>query len=282
MSTFSRLPLSAPFVHSYLASFTRCPASWLGRFITSVQDIREVYNFICTNYVDRDEIILIGFSRGAFTARSVADMVATLGLLTPDGLDHFFAVFEDYEALGNEHRDITAFLVHSLEPWSGQVGKEKERWESRRQELYRKGLEEMGYTRDTFKDGTTEITIKALGVWDTVGTLGIPPAPVVGIRGSADQWAFTNTQVSNKVENAFQALALDEPRYAFRPALWERVDGNKTNLKQVWFPGTHCNVGGGWWDQGVADITLACKSYPFPSLLGPKHLDCGVRPTTMP
>jgi uncharacterized protein (DUF2235 family) len=106
----------------------------------------------------------------------------------------------------------------------------------------------------------TEITIKALGVWDTVGTLGIPPAPVVGIRGSADQWRFTNTQISDKVENAFQALALDEPRYAFRPALWERIDGNKTNLKQVWFPGTHSNIGGGWPDQQMANITLACTS----------------------
>ncbi|KAK4154943.1 DUF2235 domain-containing protein, partial [Chaetomidium leptoderma] len=48
------------------------------------RDIREVYNFICTNYVDGDDIILIGFSRGAFTARSVADMVASVGLLTPE------------------------------------------------------------------------------------------------------------------------------------------------------------------------------------------------------
>jgi hypothetical protein len=67
------------------------------------------------------------------------------------------------------------------------------------------------------------------------------------------------------VENAFQALALDEPRYAFRPSLWERVPGSTTNLKQVWFPGNHGNVGGGWHDQQISDITLACTppfSYP--------------------
>jgi hypothetical protein len=221
------------------------------------RDIREVYNLICTNYVDGDEIILIGFSRGAFTARSVADMVASLGLLTPDGLDVFYAVFEDYEGMGNVHRKSADFLVPGLEEWAGQVGKAKEAWEERRKEAYRIALRGMGHTRDTFTDGTTPITIKALGVWDTVGALGIPPAPVVGIRGSADEWTFTNTQVSDKVENAFQALALDEPRYAFRPALWERVEGNRTNLKQVWFPGTQCNVGGGWYDQGMANITLA-------------------------
>lgn len=80
---------------------------------------------------------------------------------------------------------------------------------------------------------------------------------MIGVRGSADQWRFTNTQISGKVENAFQALALDEPRYAFRPALWERAPGSTTNLKQVWFPGNHGNVGGGWWDQQISDITLA-------------------------
>lgn len=59
--------------------------------------------------------------------------------------------------------------------------------------------------------------------------------------------------------NVHQALALDEPRSAFRPALWERIHQDDTNLKQVWFPGSHSNVGGGYHDQQIADITLACE-----------------------
>ncbi|KAK4662333.1 uncharacterized protein QC763_700540 [Podospora pseudopauciseta] len=224
-------------------------------------DIREVYNFLCTNYVDGDDIILIGFSRGAFTARSVADMVASVGLLTPEGLDKFFAIFDDYENMGSSSRDTDDFLIDGLEEYKGQHGQKKIEWEERRKETYKRGLREKKLTRDTFHAGAgeigEEIKIKALAVWDTVGTLGIPPAPVIGVRGSADQWRFTNTQISAKVENAFQALALDEPRYAFRPALWERVPGSTTNLKQVWFPGNHGNVGGGWWDQQISDITLA-------------------------
>lgn len=75
-------------------------------------------------------------------------------------------------------------------------------------------------------------------------------------------WKFTNTQISSKVEYAFQALSMDEPRASFRPALWERLDGNTTTyLKQVWFPGSHANIGGGWYDQQIACITLACKSH---------------------
>ncbi|KAK5655227.1 hypothetical protein OQA88_5794 [Cercophora sp. LCS_1] len=220
-------------------------------------DIREVYNFICTNYVSGDDIILIGFSRGAFTARSVADMIGSIGLLTPEGLDRFYRIFTDYENMGNKTRSVDDFLIDGLGEYNNSEGQAKVRWEEARMATYKAGLKRMGYTRDTLVDGTTPVTIKALGVWDTVGTLGIPPAPVIGVRGSADQWRFTNTQISGHVENAFQALGLDEQRYAFRPSLWERLPGSRTNLKQVWFPGTHANVGGGWYDQQLADISLA-------------------------
>lgn len=244
-----------------------------------LQDIREVYNFICTNYVEGDEIFLIGFSRGAFTARSTADMIASLGILTPDGLDRFYSVFNDYMYMGTPSRNKTEFIVPDLPEYKGQKGQEKNEWEAERTRIYREKLIELGYTRDKFRDEKTDITIKALGVWDTVGALGIPPAPVIGVRGSSNQWAFTNTQISDKVEHAFQALALDEPRYAFRPALWERMPGSKTNLKQCWFPGTHANVGGGWYDQQIADITLACE---FSFSVVWSHTDCqprDVRPT---
>ncbi|KAK4237622.1 hypothetical protein C8A03DRAFT_15863 [Achaetomium macrosporum] len=203
------------------------------------RDICEVYNFICMNYVDGDDIILIGFSRGAFTARSVADMIGSVGLLTPQGLDHFYAIFDDYEKMGSTRRHADEYLIPGLPEYDGSHGQAKIEWEGRRMQKYKQGLREMKYTRDMYHDGVTEIRIKALAVWDTVGTLGIPPAPVIG------------------VENAFQALALDEPRYAFRPSLWERIPGSTTNLKQVWFPGNHGNVGGGWYDQQISDITLA-------------------------
>ncbi|KAI3555236.1 peptidoglycan binding domain-containing protein [Colletotrichum abscissum] len=206
------------------------------------QAIREVYNFICTNYVDGDDIILIGFSRGAFTARSVADMIATVGLLTPSGLDHFYAIFEDYENMGDSDRDPSLFLDPKVPPYNGEKGAARANWEMDRKSQYERWLSKNGLTRRTYEDanGVHEINIKAVGVWDTVGALGIPPAPV-----------------SDRVENAFHALSLDEPRFAFRPALWEKLEGNKTNLRQVWFPGNHAGVGGGWHEQQIASITLA-------------------------
>lgn len=69
--------------------------------------------------------------------------------------------------------------------------------------------------------------------------------------------SFYDTRLSNCIENAFQALALDERRTSFSPALWEKVGDNRTRLRQVWFPGVHSNVGGGYNDQELANLTLA-------------------------
>lgn len=105
------------------------------------RDIRLVYNFICTNYVDGDEILLVGFSRGAFTARSTADMIASVGLLTPEGLDHFYRIFEDYEHIGDVGRDADEYLVEGLPPFKeGLHGQDKIKWEDARMRVYKEGL----------------------------------------------------------------------------------------------------------------------------------------------
>ncbi|KAK5658153.1 hypothetical protein OQA88_2126 [Cercophora sp. LCS_1] len=229
-----------------------------GVFGTGLEgNIREVYNFICNNYVafndeegkeyPGDQIVLIGFSRGAFTARSVADLIGTFGLLTNDGLDHFSAIFNDYENIADNNR--VNYLIE-LELFNPNKYKDKAAWVAARKEKYFNWLLGKKYT-------TAKPDILALAVFDTVGTLGIPPAPLLGIHGSAAQYKFSDTILSSRVQHAFQALALDEPRFAFRPALWEKPDNSPTILKQVWFPGSHANIGGGWYDQQIADITLA-------------------------
>jgi Uncharacterized alpha/beta hydrolase domain (DUF2235) len=106
-----------------------------------------------------------------------------------------------------------------------------------------------------------DVSIKAIAVWDTVGSLGIPRIGVLqnlGIqRAESKEMTFYDTKLGRSVENAFQALALDERRSSFAPAIWEKPEGNRTRLRQVWFPGVHSNVGGGYDDQGMANITLA-------------------------
>ncbi len=113
------------------------------------QDIREAYNFICNNYEAGDEIYLVGFSRGAFTARSVADFIASIGLLNMDGMKHFYAIFNDYENMGNLKRRPHEFLCPDLPPLRNRVKGEKDALERRRKRRYLVWLrDEMRYTRD--------------------------------------------------------------------------------------------------------------------------------------
>ena len=110
-------------------------------------------------------------------------------------------------------------------------------------------LQRLGLTR-------LDIMIRAVGIFDTVGALGIPNLGLLPRRPT--EYSFIDTKVAPNVEYAFQALALDEYRKPFGPTLWEKPDGQyyPKNLKQCWFPGVHSNVGGSYSDTGLADITL--------------------------
>ncbi|PHH50926.1 Uncharacterized protein YEL023C [Ceratocystis fimbriata CBS 114723] len=227
--------------------------------------IREAYAFLCTNYSPGDEIVLLGFSRGAFTARSVAGMVASLGLLTAEGLKDFMPIFKDMENWGNKgHKDKSPQRPFSNKPWpldptNGDMVKEVAK-------IYRTRLEEAGLTRIYYEDPAEDtkklITIKAVAVFDTVGSLGIPQVGWMhrlGFQPSHKEYQFWDTTLSDRIEHAFQALALDETRPPFSPAVWEKSedDEQQCDLRQVWFPGSHSNCGGGWPDQAIADISMA-------------------------
>ncbi|KAF4465256.1 hypothetical protein FALBO_7899 [Fusarium albosuccineum] len=175
--------------------------------------MRETYSYLCANYTDGDEIILVGYSRGAFTVRSVASMVGALGLLTREGVEHFYPIFKDMQHwMDDDYDDPFPNIPFPNKPKGKDAAAE-----------YRARLEKLGYTRVRHNSGEGDlITIKAVCVWDT-------------------------------------ALALDETRPPFSPAVWERrpQNGLTTDLRQVWFPGNHANCGGGWEDQGIANCTLA-------------------------
>ncbi|KID90967.1 peptidoglycan binding domain containing protein [Metarhizium guizhouense ARSEF 977] len=193
-----------------------------GAFGTGLAErVREVYAYLCANYMDGDEIFLVGFSRGAFTARSVSGMIANLGLLTREGVEHFYPIFKDMQNWENEDY---------VDPFPSVPFRDKPKGAHADVE-YRARLEKMGYTRVYQKDNN-----------------------LIKVKGWHD------TALSDRIEHAFQALALDETRTPFSPAVWERPrrEGLRTvDLRQVWFPGNHGNCGGGWDDQGIANATLA-------------------------
>ncbi|PVH99086.1 hypothetical protein DM02DRAFT_565144, partial [Periconia macrospinosa] len=206
------------------------------------ENVREAYSFLANNYHVGDEIFLIGFSRGAFTARSIAGLIGEVGLLTKKGLNSLPEVFEDVRG----RRDPKYVPKNPHVPFPNKPSANSPR--------YAEELERRGLTR-------LDICIKAIGVWDTVGSLGTPRVgwlTRVGLQSQeSKEMSFYDTKLSSCIENAFQALALDERRTAFSPAVWEKPPGNRTTLRQVWFPGTHSNTGGGYDDQQMANITLA-------------------------
>lgn len=205
--------------------------------------VRDVYYFIAMNYMPGDEIIFVGFSRGAFTARSVAGLIGQIGLLTREGMEDFYPIFEDQESWHKDsYKDPFPTRPFSNKPTGPDAAP-----------LYRQRLAELGLTRP-------DVPVQAIAVWDTVGSLGIPQTALMNklhLQPSAKWYQFFDTSLAPSMLHAFQALALDEVRPPFAPAVWELGDNTKTDLRQCWFPGDHSGVGGGKPDQGIADITLA-------------------------
>ncbi|KAK4650587.1 hypothetical protein QC762_708780 [Podospora pseudocomata] len=209
-----------------------------GAFGLSIfENIRSAYSFICANYTDGDEIILVGFSRGAFTARSAAAMVSDLGLLTREGMEYFYPIYKDRQHWRDtKYKDPFPDTPFSDKPKGDDASRK-----------YREMLVE-GLTRiHQNHENRPLIKVRA----DTIGSLGIPH--------STAEFRLFDTDLSDRIEYAFHALALDEHRSSFIPTVWERTVDNlgATDLRQVWFPGNHGNVGGAWKDAGISDITLA-------------------------
>jgi uncharacterized protein (DUF2235 family) len=174
------------------------------------RNVRECYRFLVESYEHGDELFFFGFSRGAFTARSLGGL---------DRIDDAYA------------------LYRSPDKDSAPASLEADMF----RRLYSHPLPE----------------IKFIGVWDTVGALGIPESPMLP-RRLAKRWSFHDTKLSSHVRRAYHALAIDERRAMFEPALWVQQDHAPADqhLEQVWFAGAHCDVGGGYADTGLSDIAL--------------------------
>ena len=196
------------------------------------ENVRMGYCWLMEHYNPGDEIFIFGFSRGAFTARSLAGMIARCGLLKPDAPMSFAETFARYQ-------DRSTRPIYSLQHFAAS-GETNFDFEERVLLAY------SWYERDL---------IKMVGVWDTVGCLGIPLGRIRGVSRSTLR--FLNTRLSTTVQNSYQALALDEERKPYWAVLWTLFLPNTPNeasprnddrrVEQRWFAGCHANVGGGYW-----------------------------------
>ena len=176
--------------------------------------VKTCYGFLVDNYLPGDEILLFGFSRGAYVARSLAGLVGYIGIMQKYEMVRFYEMWDWYTTRdGRDISDLDKFIGDRHRP--------------------------------------EDVIIQCIGVWDTVGALGIP-----GTRFCAQSYTFHQTELGKYVRHAFQALAIDEHRGNFQASPWVPVKGSKQVFEQVWFPGVHSNIGGGYDNHGLSDTTL--------------------------
>lgn len=216
--------------------YVRAAAGALGLgFKTNVCDL---YAFLARNYKPGDQVYLFGFSRGASTTRAFAGFISTCGLV--DG-----RVMKEDELQDSVKEAYRAYVKFS-----------------KKSSLAKKWREEKS---------RNIIPIKFIGVWDTVSSLGFPQKWVIISLGMlvlnvifkvldhlSDLFfphRFYNYKLTENVEFAYQALAIDDARTSFWPRVWNETNHSKP-VEQVWFAGMHSNVGGGYHRAGMAHVAL--------------------------
>jgi uncharacterized protein (DUF2235 family) len=187
------------------------------------RNVFDAYRFLVDNYQSGDWLYLFGFSRGAFTARSLAGLIRNSGILRRENADRIDEAWALYRSNADKPAGVASTLFRAA------------------------------YSHQP--------RIHFIGVWDTVGALGVPALgprwlqPIVARLNSPYQ--FHDTKLSTRVNGAFHALAIDERRKAFEPTLWHQQPGaDQQELRQVWFTGVHCDIGGGYAETGLSDIAL--------------------------
>lgn len=240
-----RAPDGAEMLLYYDKGVGTAPWDWLigGAFGVGLSDnVRGAYRFLSQSHEPGDEIYIFGFSRGAYTARSLCGfLAATGGLIAKASVLDVLRAYARYYVTAD--RTTTVDGQRGLPALAG---------------LLKAELGELA-GRDLDRAPRHEAKVRFVGVYDTVGALGVPLPKAEHINTTIV--GFHKTDLSPVVEHAVHALAVDERRGPYQPTLWrpltegEELPASRSCL-QVWFPGVHSDVGGGYQDKGIGDITL--------------------------
>ncbi len=168
------------------------------------RQIRRVYGFLASRYHPGDRIFLFGYSRGAYAVRSLAGIIDRVGLVRAEHATE---------------RNIEIAYRH-----------------------YQRASEGAAHRAFVKRFCHEDAPVEMIGVWDTVKALGFR-APVVW-RWSETKHAFHNHHLGPAIRHGYHALALDETREAYTPVLWRCPEGWDGHVEQMWFRGTHGDVGG--------------------------------------
>ncbi|WP_443070109.1 DUF2235 domain-containing protein [Sulfitobacter sp.] len=184
------------------------------------RQIRRAYGYLASRYREGDRVFLMGYSRGAYAVRSLAGIIERVGLL--------------HREHATERNIRQAYRLYECETESA--------------------------TTKAFTDAhcRPQVPIEMIGAWDTVKSLGIN-APILW-RLSIARHSFHNHALGASVKRGYHALAHDETRVVYRPVLWETDPSRPDQIEQVWFRGSHGDVGG---QLGGRDVTRPLSNIPL-------------------
>jgi uncharacterized protein (DUF2235 family) len=213
------------------------------------EKIAHAYNFLCLNFSPCDRIYIFGFSRGAYTARSLAGLLRRCWILKRENASQTDRALDLYRNSTSDAPEVLKFKHDYCHPADAFVG-ERKADPVATAKILNAAPQFWGH-------------IQYVGVWDTVGSLGIPKTlPFSSIVD--DKYRFHDTTLSRFVLSARHAVSIDERRSTFQPTLWDNIDALNINAfaanlpyasrpyQQIWFPGRHSGVGGGEDDGGLS------------------------------
>jgi uncharacterized protein (DUF2235 family) len=220
-----------------------------------VENLGDAYRFLIFNHTPGDEIYIFGFSRGAYTARSFAGLLSACGILRRGDAAKVTDAILLYQQRKPQDATFDEKMMAFRRDYSPHVcvSDEEDRWRAQNVP---------GYTLGS----APRLRITYLGVWDTVGALGVP-ARYKLLNFLDKKYEFHDTSLSSFVQSGRHAVAIDERRKDFFPTLWDNVaamnkaagfatDAYDAPYQQKWFPGVHGSVGGGGERRGLSDRAL--------------------------
>ena len=229
--------------------------------------VQQAYRHLAENYAVGDELYILGFSRGAYAARALAGLVGASGIQTSADPQNLDAIFD---AMWNNFR---------IDPEIRQGRKAAGSSDQK--------------TIETFNKVAAQNTvdakprIKCVGVFDTVGSYGVPAGIGLAALGRYFTLAFLgfhDTEIGQHIDIGLHAVAVDERRRPFVPTFWTapKAKPPTTHVEQTWFAGVHCNVGGGYKDAGLSDQALIWMIARMQALTGLEFDVARVKAVTRP
>jgi uncharacterized protein (DUF2235 family) len=201
------------------------------------RNVTDLYRALSRVYDPGDRIYLFGFSRGAFTVRTLAGLIGACGIVKGESCatthDLRRAVEASYVAYRTRYSSALTRLVRG-----------------------HRGPLDSQHALEAFQRAYpvhSNVPIEFIGVWDTVDAVGLPFALAGVVNRLVYQFKFPTHALGSGVKRAYHALSIDDPRMAFDPVLWTGPDAR---IEQVWFAGVHSNVGGGYPKQGMSLVAL--------------------------